>query len=316
MGTLYEIASTPAAYATRPALRGDAMFEGEPVTIPFGPGRLQHCVLWQPASLRHDVPVFWFHGGGFVVGTPESMIDAARVYCSQGYRFVSVGFRLAPASKFPAQVDDAYNGVNAALAWLAQHGRAAPKVVVGGSSAGGQLACLLGYSGSLARKYGFDQRRIAGVVSSAAIVDADDLELRPLRTAHARRACVDLPCDARDREALHRALLPFSPIALVSGESAGDGDRWLPPFFSIEGRCDTLSPYAHQMAFARALDRVAGRPIAHMEVIDDPRWQHMIGTVTIYRHDPRTFGPLMRLFRWLEAIARGLGPALCTALNH
>ncbi len=304
MGTLYEIASTPAAYATRPALRGDAMFAGGPVRIPFGPGRLQHCVLWQPSTLRHEAPVFWFHGGGFVVGTPESMIDAARVYCSQGYRFVSVGFGLVPGSRFPAQVDDAYAGVGAALAWLAEHDCAAPKVVVGGSSAGGQLACLLGYSGALAASHGFDRRRVAAVVSSAAVVDADDLELRPLPTARAWRACVDLPCDARDRGAIHQALLPFSPVAIVGEKNDGDGaesDSWLPPFFSVEGRHDTLSPYAHQMAFARALDVAAGRPIAHMEVIDDPRWQHMIGTVTIYRHDPRTFPPLVRLFGWLEA---------------
>ncbi len=83
------------------------------------------------------------------------MIDAACVYCSQGYRFVSVGFRLAPASRFPAQVDDAYAGVAAAaLAWLAAHGCEAPRVVVGGSSAGGQLACLLGYSDGLGAQHG------------------------------------------------------------------------------------------------------------------------------------------------------------------
>ena len=45
MGVLYEIVSTPFAYAERPRLSVDEMFAGAPERIGFGPGRLQHCVI-------------------------------------------------------------------------------------------------------------------------------------------------------------------------------------------------------------------------------------------------------------------------------
>lgn len=57
MGVLYEIVSTPFAYAERPFLSGDEMFAGAPKSIGFGPGRLQHCVIWEPAEVVHEEPV-------------------------------------------------------------------------------------------------------------------------------------------------------------------------------------------------------------------------------------------------------------------
>jgi hypothetical protein len=47
---------------------------------------------------------------------------------------------------------------------------------------------------------------------------------------------------------------------------------------------------------------------AVLETIDDPRWQHMIGTVTLHRKDPDAFMPLKHLFSWLLGIeAEGRG---------
>ena len=299
MGALYEILSTPAAYAERPFLSGDEMFAGAPKSIGFGPGRLQRCVLWEPANVVHEEPVFWFHGGAFLVGTPESMIDAARVWCHEGFRFVSVGFRLVPHDRFPAQVDDAYHGVLATQAWLRDRGLPYERIIVGGSSAGGQLACLLGYSEDLAKRYGFDRSAVSAVVSCAAIVDADDLELAPIHPLSLWRSFVDLPCrDAGDKTAIHETLLPYSPIALVE-ETDGAA---LPPFFAIQGSSDTLSPYAHQQAFVEALKEHGTEAV--LATIGDPRWQHMIGTVTMHRKDPDTFVPLKRLFSWLSDISR------------
>lgn len=303
MGVLYEIVSTPFAYAECPRLSGDEMFAGVPERIVFGPGRLQHCVIWEPAEVVHEETVFWFHGGAFLVGTPESMIDAARVWCHEGYRFVSVGFRLVPHDRFPAQADDAYRGVLATQAWLRDRHLPWSRIIVGGSSAGGQLACLLGYSGQLAERCGFDRSSVAAVVSCAAIVDADDLELAPIHPLSLWKRFVDLPCeDTRDRASIHKVLLPYSPISCI-GE---DGGGTLPPFFAIQGSSDTLSPYAHQKAFVEALKKQGTEAV--LVTIDDARWQHMIGTVTLHRKDPDTFVPLKRLFSWLSDIeAEGRG---------
>jgi acetyl esterase/lipase len=90
--------------------------------------------------------ILYFHGGGFVLGNLD-MGDwicgtvAARV----GAVVVSVDYRLAPAHRFPAAVEDCF----AALDWAAQHATelgATGPIGVMGESAGGNLAtvaCLL-----------------------------------------------------------------------------------------------------------------------------------------------------------------------------
>ena len=90
--------------------------------------------------------ILYFHGGGFVLGNLDlgdwiCGTAAARV----GAVVVSVDYRLAPAHRFPAAVEDCF----AALDWAAQHAAelgATGPVGVMGESAGGNLAtvtCLI-----------------------------------------------------------------------------------------------------------------------------------------------------------------------------
>ena len=90
--------------------------------------------------------VLYFHGGGFVLGN----LDMGNWICGAvaarvGAVVVSVDYRLAPAHRFPAAVEDCF----AALDWAAKHATelgATGPIGVMGESAGGNLAtvtCLL-----------------------------------------------------------------------------------------------------------------------------------------------------------------------------
>jgi acetyl esterase/lipase len=88
--------------------------------------------------------VLHFHGGGFVAGLPEMSRATLAMFATElGAVVVSVDYRLAPESRFPAALDDAY----AALAWL--HAEAdrlgvdRERIAVSGDSAGGGLAAGL-----------------------------------------------------------------------------------------------------------------------------------------------------------------------------
>ncbi|WP_036477723.1 alpha/beta hydrolase [Mycobacterium sp. URHD0025] len=86
--------------------------------------------------------LLYFHGGGFVLGDLDTHDSLCRLICRDGgVQVISVGYRLAPEHKAPAATDDAY----AAYRWALDHaaGLGANRIVVGGDSAGGNLATVV-----------------------------------------------------------------------------------------------------------------------------------------------------------------------------
>ena len=85
-----------------------------------------------------------FHGGGFCLGSLDQMTPYARGYSKLfGATCVSADYRLAPDHPFPAATNDAFDS----LKWIASNATslgATPSAgfIVGGVSAGGQLAAI------------------------------------------------------------------------------------------------------------------------------------------------------------------------------
>jgi acetyl esterase len=85
----------------------------------------------------------WYHGGGCVVGNIESYDGLCRELANRsGCAVVSVGYRLAPESPFPAAVDDALFALRWVRAHAASHHIDGERLAVGGDSAGGYLAIV------------------------------------------------------------------------------------------------------------------------------------------------------------------------------
>ncbi len=102
--------------------------------------------LYRPAAAP-DGPLptlVYFHGGGHVLGSPDTHDGVARTLCNGGKCAVlSVNYRKAPEHKFPAAVEDAF----AATLWTSEHGAERGldpnRIAVGGDSAGGNLAAVV-----------------------------------------------------------------------------------------------------------------------------------------------------------------------------
>ncbi|MCY2966890.1 MAG: SMP-30/gluconolactonase/LRE family protein [Planctomycetota bacterium] len=101
--------------------------------------------LARPTTGAGPFPVVVFiHGGGWAGGNKDvhknEIIEAAK----RGYVSISVGYRLAPKHRFPAQVED----VKCAVRWLRAHAKElnirADKIGAVGFSAGAHLAMMLG----------------------------------------------------------------------------------------------------------------------------------------------------------------------------
>jgi acetyl esterase len=122
----------------------------EPLAIPSPAGSIPARV-YTPIKLRkaNDLApcLVFFHGGGWVIGNLDTHDVVCRKLADEGQLIViSVDYRLAPEHKFPAAVDDAV----AATQWIAgnakQLGINASRLMVGGDSAGGNLAAVVAIS--------------------------------------------------------------------------------------------------------------------------------------------------------------------------
>jgi acetyl esterase len=99
--------------------------------------------IYRPKDALRAALVY-FHGGGWVVGSLESADASCRALTNRSRCVViSIDYRLAPETKFPGAVDDAY----AATKWVADNAtelRIDPtRIAVGGASAGGNLAAAV-----------------------------------------------------------------------------------------------------------------------------------------------------------------------------
>jgi acetyl esterase/lipase len=97
---------------------------------------------YRPIDRPGPLPcLYWIHGGGMIVGTPEG--DEAmmlRIADEADLVVVSVDYRLAPEYPHPIPVTDCHTG----LLWTVEHSAALGidpgRLAIGGSSAGGGLA--------------------------------------------------------------------------------------------------------------------------------------------------------------------------------
>ena len=113
------------------------------LTMP-GPGGTIELRLFDAKATRAAGPVLvFYHGGGFVVGSIGTHAALAAEMARQlDVPVVSVEYRLAPESPWPAAPDDA----EAAARWVAANGGALGRDVTGlilsGDSAGGNLTVV------------------------------------------------------------------------------------------------------------------------------------------------------------------------------
>lgn len=115
--------------------------------IPYVAGGHERQVLDVYAPVQatsQKLPVvFWIHGGGWQVGDKGDVALKPQVLTDRGYVFVSTNYRLLPEVPMGELIRD----VAKALAWvhrrIADYGGDPTRIVVGGHSAGAQLAALL-----------------------------------------------------------------------------------------------------------------------------------------------------------------------------
>lgn len=253
-----------------------------------GPGGALPARIYRPLTLRQSDGLspclVFFHGGGWVIGNLDLHDVVCRTLAHEGQLIViSVDYRLAPEHRFPAAVDDAI----AATEWISENasvlGIDATRLLVGGDSAGGNLAAVVAIH---ARDAGPD---LAGQVL---IYPATDFAMT--HPSH--------------REPETDALLTHSVIHWFRAHylGAANGEHWtasparisklagLPPAFVLTAGADPLRDEGDEYA-ARLSE--AGVAVAHRTY---PGQFH--GFITMGKLLPKAGDAMREIGAWLKAL--------------
>jgi pectinesterase len=109
----------------------------------FGDRKL-HADVFVPEKKGAYPALLLVHGGGWRSGDKSMNTPMAHALAARGFVVVSVEYRLSLEAKYPAAVHD----LKAAIRWMRAHAREyhidPDRIAIGGASAGGQLASLIG----------------------------------------------------------------------------------------------------------------------------------------------------------------------------
>lgn len=99
--------------------------------------------VYSPRGGEELPVVLWVHGGGFIANSAADLAGYARVIADAGYVVVALDYSLAPEHRYPTPIIQA----DAALRWvvdeISAYGGDPDRLVLGGDSAGAQLASQL-----------------------------------------------------------------------------------------------------------------------------------------------------------------------------
>jgi acetyl esterase len=110
--------------------------------------------FYRPSDQEDLGLLIFFHGGGWVLGNLESHDNLCRILAnSSGHCVLSVDYRLAPEHRFPAALEDALAATRWAYNNAVSLGCSPDRLAVGGDSAGGNLAIVVGQLAPVPLRY-------------------------------------------------------------------------------------------------------------------------------------------------------------------
>jgi acetyl esterase/lipase len=212
--------------------------------IPFGADYWQKLDLYLPHHLGvAGVPTLLFmHGGYWTHGYKEWLGFMAPALVSLPALFISVGYRLSPAVKHPAALEDCLTALTWAYHHVGEYGGDAQRLFVGGHSAGGHLAALLALQPALLTARGLPAEVIKACFPVSGVYDLEG----------------DIPQDR-----LQALLEPGASRAQASPLHYASGNQT--PFLLAVGAQDFPALYAQAYTMAAAL-RKAPAPVELLEI--------------------------------------------------
>lgn len=168
------------------------LYKNHPGKIPFtrhsfGDHSKQYFLHFPPtkSAVERKQVVIFFHGGGWSLGSPEMFKVNAAFFANRGYHVFMPSYRRIPFYRYPAIREDLDAGFLEILAWLKKSGLENHKIILGGMSAGGNLAALLAYDRTRLKALNINPSIFSGLLLFGAALDLSGMQASPVRWSYA-----------------------------------------------------------------------------------------------------------------------------------
>ena len=250
----------------------------KPAEVFYGSDKEQYFLYYEPKKVINDKIIVWVHGGGWNAGNPKFFDYVGQCVCDQGYRFVSLGYRLAPKYKYPCQIKDVCEAYNSAINCLKAKGVNVSRVIIAGPSAGAHLTSIMCYCRKVQQKYGVDVTNIIGFIGSGGLYsfrDDQGLMIKLLQDQFFRKGY-----NRRNGE----------PIALMSKNRI--------PMLLIQSKHDGLIQYACAEDFAKKAKELGNS--CELYSVVDKKNTHSWYTAGMFLETREANKGLDKFFSWIE----------------
>ena len=154
--------------------------------IPYAqPAHERHVLdVYSPAGAKNLPVVFWIHGGGWQAGDKSDVQLKPQMFMDRGFVFVSTNYRLLPTVEMHTIFQDVAKSLKWVNEHIAEHGGDPKRILVGGHSAGAQLAALICIDDRYLKAEGLS----LGIIKGCIPVDGDTYDVPAIiETAETRR---------------------------------------------------------------------------------------------------------------------------------
>ncbi len=249
-----------------------------PAMVSYGKDKEQYFLYYEPKGNIDDKIIVWVHGGGWNAGNPRFFDYVGQCVCNQGYRFVSLGYRLSPKYKYPCQLKDVCDGYNSAIEYLREKKIDVSKIIVAGPSAGAHLTSIMCYCRKVQKKYDVDVSNIIGFIGSGG----------PYSFRDGRGLTISLLLDQLFKKDYNRR--NGEPVELMSKNNI--------PMLLIQSKHDGLVEYACAEDFAKKAKEIGNS--CELYSVEDKKNTHSWYTAGMFMETREENKGLDKFFSWIE----------------
>lgn len=243
----------------------------------YGEHWRQYLLLLKP---QNDAPerkhiIIYFHGGAWRVGRPEQFRVNAQLFVQKGYHVILPSYRRVPFFNYHHLREDLDYILQMLKSICEAHGIEDKKIILGGISAGANLAALMLYNRSALEAVQFDRSLFSAIFMLAAPLDMKQMK----DTRFLRFYCGDPQSEAAQ---------VASPITYLQEDEVHD-------VLCIHGTADGLVPFGNSRSFVDRFRDINPYKIEFVILknathLDLARWAYQVDEVRI------------KLLEWIDQV--------------